>query len=64
MVDLIILSSSCVRKKEKCTCAAVLLILQLSLVTLGGKESEGVSLSPFMDIMKDWVAELTDSFIQ
>lgn len=55
---------SCVRKKEKCTCAAVLLILQLSLVTLGGKESEGVSLSPFMDIMKDWVAELTDSFIQ
>ncbi|KHN46183.1 hypothetical protein glysoja_039907 [Glycine soja] len=52
------------KKKEKCTCAAVLLILQLSLVTLGGKESEGVSLSPFMDIMKDWVAELTDSFIQ
>lgn len=53
---------SCVRKKEKCTCAVVL--LQHSLVTLGGKESEGVSLSPFMDIMKDWVAELTDSFIQ
>ncbi|KAG4954916.1 hypothetical protein JHK85_041274 [Glycine max] len=50
---------SCVRKKEKCTCAVVL--LQHSLVTLGGKESEGASLSPFMEITKDWVAELTAS---
>ncbi|ESW13331.1 hypothetical protein PHAVU_008G187300 [Phaseolus vulgaris] len=35
-----------------------------ALVTLGRKESEGASLSPFMDT-KDWVAKLTtNSFTQ
>ncbi|KAL2317556.1 hypothetical protein Fmac_031432 [Flemingia macrophylla] len=38
---------------------------KLSHIILGGKENEGASLSPFIDIMKEWVAKLiTDSFTQ